>query len=96
MIIKLFLIILIIFVIKLFIIKYDFNDYFNITISCLFLLFSYLYIMNKNIYFLIIVLLLSISLIVYSIFKSNSSDSSIIFINGNINFKNRSCINGIR
>ena len=88
MIIKILFIILVIFIMKLFIIRFDYKDYYNITISMLFILFSYLYIMNNNLFFLISIILLGLSLVIYSLYKQDSSDSSIVFINGNINFKN--------
>ena len=88
MIIKLLFIIFIIFIIKLFVIRFDYKDYFNITVSILFSFFSYLYIMNNNILFLFVIIILSISIILYSLYKQDSNDSSIVFINGNINFKN--------
>ena len=88
MLFKVLLIILITFVIKLFVIRFDFRDYFNITISFIYILFSYLYIMNKNILFFLIIIILSISLILYSYYKQENNDYSVLFINGSINFKN--------
>ena len=88
MIIKLIFVIFIIFIIKLFVIKFDFKDYFNITLTLLLIFFSYLYILSKGIFLIIPIFIISLSLIIYSYFKMDSGDSSIIILNGNINFKN--------
>ena len=88
MIIKLIFVIFILFILKLFIVKFNFKDYFNITLSLLLLFFSYLYILSNGIFLIIPIFIISLSLIIYSYFKIDSGDSSIIILNGNINFKN--------
>jgi len=88
MIIKLIFIIFIIFILRLFIIKFDFKDYFNITLTLLFIFFSNLYILSSGIFLVIPIFIISLSLIIYSYFKIDTGDSSIIILNGNINFKN--------
>ena len=87
-IIKLIFIMIILFITKLFIIKYDYHDYFTILLSFIFSFFSVIYITSNDIKIVVVLLVISISMIIYSYLRLDSSDSSIIIINGNINFKN--------
>lgn len=87
MIVKLLFILFIIFILKIFIIKFDFHDYFNICSSILLLFFANLYVVGNSKFYLILVLITSISLIIYSYFNLNSYDNSIIIMDGIINFK---------
>ena len=79
---------IILFITKLFIIKYDYHDYFTILLSFIFSFFSVIYITSNDIKIVVVLLVISISMIIYSYLRLDSSDSSIIIINGNINFKN--------
>ena len=72
----------------MFVFKFYYKDYFFVSVSLLFIFFSYMYITTnfKNCIFLII--LLGLVIIIYSNSNKNIEDSSIIVLNGNINFKN--------
>lgn len=87
MILKLFLILILLFIVKLFINNFNYKDYYFSSLSILILLFSYMFVMNDNTIFFIIDIILSLILVIYSYFYINSNDNSIIFINGNILFK---------
>ena len=88
MIIKLLFILIIIFLIKLFIIRFDYHDYYIVTCTILLILFGYLFLIYNNIIFSLIIVFISLSIIIYSYFFNNSNNTSIVFINGNIMFKN--------
>lgn len=88
MIIKLLFICIILFILKLFIIKFNIYDYFNVTLSFLLILFSYLYIIYGSIKLILIIFFIAIILVIYSYNKLDSNDSSVIILNGNINIKN--------
>lgn len=88
MIIKLIFILFIIFIIKLFIIRFDYHDYFIVLLSIFFCLFSIIYITSNDLKIVLLLFIISLSIIIYSYLRTDSSDSSIVIINGNINFKN--------
>lgn len=88
MIFKLVFIIFILFIIKLFIIRFDFNDYFFVLISIILSFFSFIYIISDEKIYIVFIIILSISLIINSYLKTDSSDNIIIVLDGKINFKN--------
>ena len=88
LIIRLFFILIILFILRFFIIKYDFFDFFNISLLLFIILFSFLYIFNFSLVYFLISIILIIILIIYSYFNFSSHDNSIIAIDGVINFNN--------
>ncbi len=88
MIIKLFFSIIVFILLKIFIVKFDYKDYFNIMISLLLSITCFIYITSNSRSLIYLIFILSISLIVYSFHNNDNSDSSIIVLNGNILFKN--------
>ncbi len=88
MIIRLLFVLFIVFITKIFIARFDFNDYFNITVSFLFILFNYIFIIYGSKRVVLLILLIALFLIIYSYNKLDSSNSSIVIINGKINFRN--------
>lgn len=85
---KLFLLILIFLFIKIFIVRFDFHDYFTISITLLIIFFGYLYIVSNHVFLILLIFISSVSLIIYSFFYHDSSESSLIIVDGVINFKN--------
>ena len=88
MIVKLIFVVFVIFILKLFIIKFDYRDYFNVLISLFIVFFSYLYIINSSKIFIFIVILFSIILIIYSFLEFSGHNDDLIISRGIINFKN--------
>lgn len=88
MIAKLLFIVFLLFLIKVFVIKFYFKDYFFISISLLFIFFSYMYITTSFNSYIFLIIILGLIIIIYSNSNKDIEDSSIIMLDGNINFKN--------
>ena len=88
MIIKLLFVIFVFLILKVFLIRFDFHDYFNVVLSLLLVFICYLYIFGESFIFIIPIFVICLTLIVYSYISSKTSDNTIIILNGNINFKN--------
>ena len=85
---KLFLLILIFLFIKLFIVRFDIHDYFTVSITLLIIFLGYLYIVSSHVFLVLLIFISSVSLIIYSFFYHDSNESSLIIVDGIINFKN--------
>ncbi len=88
MIIKLLFVIIILLILRIFLIRFDYRDYFYVTLTLLLIIICYFYIFSNSLLFIIPIFVISISLIVYSFVSSKTSDNTVIILNGNINFKN--------
>ena len=88
MIVKFIFFLLILLFIKIFILKFDYRDYFVISVTLLIIFLGYLYIFTDHISLIIFIFIASISLIIYSFCSSQNEDSRLIITDGVINFKN--------
>lgn len=88
MIFKLLFLLFILFLIKLFILRFNYHDYFNIITSTLLVFFGSFYIISSSVIYIFIVIILSLIIIVYSYISNSVDSSSIIIVDGVINFNN--------
>ncbi len=88
MIFRLLFVIMLCALLKVFIRRFDFKDYFNVSIFFLFILVSLLYLTSNDRIYVFLMIIFCLILIIYSIYFVSDSDSSIIVIDGSINFKN--------
>lgn len=78
----------VLFMIKQLIIKFNYKDYFNISLTLLILFFGIFYILGYSKVYIFISMFIASILIIYSYFSKNVTDNSIIIIDGYIDFKN--------
>lgn len=78
----------VLFAIKLLIIKFNYKDYFDVSLSLLILFFGIFYILGYSKSYIFISMFISCILIIHSYFSKDITDNSIIVIDGYIDFKN--------
>lgn len=78
----------VIFIIKLLIIKFNYKDYFDVSLSLLILFFGIFYILGYSRTYIFISMFIACILIIHSYFSKDVCDNSIIVIDGYIDFKN--------